>query len=122
MWRWPGTRWVGAKIFEKQLPPGTTDFRHEEGAPRTGTRPKRKVRAFTLSDDAYSGLKLLARLYNETPDYGYQNSVSELIERIGSFELVISDPQRTEQPTKNDAFEALKQRMLERQAQQEQSK
>lgn len=100
-------------MFNKQLPPGIVDFRDEIDAPRTKIRSKRKVRALTLSEEAYAGLQLLARMHNDTPNYGRQNSVSDLVERIGNFELEIIDPKKDKQPGKSEALDALRQRVLE---------
>jgi hypothetical protein len=66
-----------------------------------------------LSEEAYSGLQLLARMHNQNPEYGRQNSVSDLVERIGNFELTIIDPTKVNQPGKSEALEALKERMQE---------
>jgi hypothetical protein len=52
-------------------------------------------------------------MHNQNPEYGRQNSVSDLVERIGNFELTIIDPTKVNQPGKSEALEALKERMQE---------
>lgn len=48
-----------------------------------------------MSEEALAGLQLLARSHNDSPDFGHQNSVSDLLERIGSFDLLIVDPRKS---------------------------
>lgn len=99
-------------MYNRSLPQGATDFRDEDDAPRTEVRTKRRIRGFTLSEEAYAGLKMLAQIHNDHPGFGHQNSVSDLLERIGFFELMVLDPKQTpklagKRDVKQDMIEAL---------------
>lgn len=106
-------------MFDKKLPRDVSDFRDEYESPMHQVRSKRKQRGLALSEEAFAGLQMLARLHNDYPDFGHQNSVSDLLERIGSFELLIVDPKKSPKlagvnDPKADMLEQLKARMNER--------
>lgn len=103
-------------MFNRKLPKDVSDFRDEYGSPIHPVRSKRKQRGLALSEEAYAGLQMLARLHNDYPDFGHQNSVSDLLERIGNFELLIVDPKKSPSLAeasnqKADILEQLKERM-----------
>lgn len=102
-------------LRDKPLPHGITDFRDENDPHIQQKRSKRRQRTFTLSEEAVAGLQLLARTHNDNPEFGHQNSVSDLIERIGSFDLLVVDPRKSPKlselkPKNADLVEALRQR------------
>lgn len=106
-------------MFDKKLPRDVSDFRDKYESPMHQVKTKRRQRTFTMSDEAHAGLQMLARLHNDYPDFGRQNSVSDLLERIGSFELLIVDPKKSPKlaganDPKADMLEQLRARMNER--------
>lgn len=69
-----------------------TDFnqwRVKNGLPPLRRGGKKKIRSFTVSDEAMTGLEYLAKLHQTT--WGYKPSISALIELIGTFGLTIVD-------------------------------
>lgn len=103
-------------MFDKKLPSDVSDFRDEYESPMREVRSKKKQRGLALSEEAWAGLQMLARLHNDYPNFGHQNSVSDLLERIGSFELLVVDPKKSPKLAgQNDAkagiLEELKERM-----------
>lgn len=81
-------------MFDKKLPRGVSDFRDQFESPMHNVRTKRKQRGLALSEEAWAGLQMLAKIHNDYPEFGHQNSVSDLLERIGAFELLVVDPKK----------------------------
>lgn len=70
-------------------------WRADNNLPKARQGFKKRIRTFSVSNEAYAGLQFIAQLHGVY--YGGVISISALIESIGLFDYLVVDPDKNKQ-------------------------